>query len=555
MLRARLSTTPGPCVLDVCEETVQTYAQGSMPLVTTDLAAGLNAAALANASEVLQSHGLLRAFALRRELVNFKKVVLHTFVDSTLQEKELRKLCCFFFADHHFERLAGDDDNIGPEGEPAFVHSARYDSVCVALADCRAARQALNDARDFCKALCSVPRHPAIEWSAKLQALPSPEGMSVSRYAGGTKAKSSVPADATAASDLPAASSSSPPEAASPSPSERALSAVLQSAEASGMSAEEVAFLRCVLIARGGAKALGLREGVSAYAKALDSVVASLRRAASVSEEEAVAEAATRAAVAEAAASGTNSTAHAMGDALRPVLRAEKQRLECTAAAEVCSQVSLWLHRLMLDAGSEHAGRLFDASDRAKGARSVASFTPSGFELGAHLRKNGEVARRLSPQMRAEMLKAGWPPPEGCTLRGCLHGSLRCSGCRVGYSPLWVDRGVCFLCEEARRDQGLCPFRTACKGRAFCKHTNRCLACEDISCERGCRLVRGDGEAVALLVSRLAATSLRLLLLDFDRTLASSEYLAHSQLSESRQPCGACTRPFTALALILIAVL
>ena len=47
----------------------------------------------------------------------------------------------------------------------------------------------------------------------------------------------------------------------------------------------------------------------------------------------------------------------------------------------------------------------------------------------------------------------------------------------------------------------------------------RCLACEPASCEAGCGLVRGDGEAVATLVSRHVP---RLLLLDFDRTLAST---------------------------------
>eukprot|EP00966_Prymnesium_polylepis_P238337 5512336-Prymnesium_polylepis.1 len=154
-----------------------------------------------------------------------------------------------------------------------------------------------------------------------------------------------------------------------------------------------------------------------------------------------------------------------------------------------------------------------------------ASFVPAGFELGAHLRRNREVLQTYGPQMRDEMgaeMAAGeaWPPPPG-SLRGCMHGSQRCSGCGRGFSPLWVHRGVCCECEAARRRQGCCPFRPTCGSATFCAHAGRCLACEDYSCElEGCQLVRGDGESVALLASRLP--NLRLLLLDFDRTLAST---------------------------------
>ena len=562
--RARLASIPGACVLDVSADNIHAFAQGSISLVEADLWAGLEDPS--GALEACASHALSHAFALRRELVNFKKIVLHTFVDTVAQEKHLRQLCSWFFADHaspssssgtctdadnHVAGESGskmapsscrgtctDAENhvAGESGtkteEEAFVHSARYIAVCEAKAHTSSARMALNDVRDCTKALCALPRHPSVAWPTKLSALPATDGLAVAKLLGATRSACVGETTGCKPNDN--------------TPSSRALSALLESAASAGLTADEVDFLRCVLIARGAAKALGLRDGVRAYVAATDAVLAELRLAAAVDPDRAAAEAATRA---ETEAAANAAGAAAVSAALRPVIRAEKLRVECAAAADICAETSRWLHKMLREAGT--GTRLFDVSDRTHGrhanghasgsaggsgdggggggagggdprVRSLASFAPSGFDLGAHLRRNGDVVRAYLPRMRAEMVREGWPPPADLR-RGLLRGRQQCLGCSNGFAPLWVHRGLCCACEEARRRRGVCPFRPAlCRGRAFCPHLRRCLACEEYSCEAaGCRLVRGDGEAVAVLVGRLLPR-LRLLLLDFDRTLAST---------------------------------
>ena len=505
---------PGPSssICEVSIDNIQSYAQGSLSLVEKDLIAHCDSAIMGVALSVCAQHGVADAFYLRRELVNLKKIVLHTFIDTIAQEKELRQLCCFFYGDHHFARL-GAEDSESAATERAFTHSARYDAVCVALARCRAARSALNDARDYLKGLCSLPRHPDVAWQERLQALPAIEGMAVSKLlASGSAQVAPVAPMTTPVGDCVQGSASS-----------HMLSALLQSAASAGLSANTVGLLECVLIARGAAKALGLREGAKSYLAAINAATAGLQQAATVDAADASAEAATRAAV-QAAAEANACDADAVADALRPVLHAERRRLECGAAAEVTAHLSVWIETLLHRDAT--ATRLFDASDRCGPAPHASSFAPTGFELGAHLRINGEVIRLYGPVMRAEIAAAaateGWPPAAG-SLRGCMHGTQTCSGCKRGFSPLWVARGVCCECEAVRRADGVCPFRGACGARSFCIHARRCLVCEEYSCESaGCRLVRGDGEAVAHLVARLASCSLRLLLVDFDRTLCST---------------------------------
>ena len=126
-------------------------------------------------------------------------------------------------------------------------------------------------------------------------------------------------------------------------------------------------------------------------------------------------------------------------------------------------------------------------------------------------------------------------------------------------------RGACFKCEIELRRALRCPYSQRCrrrqdkaaaaaaaaaaatqcqeggeedggegerekKGRAiiptptawgsFCPHSLRCFVCDAFSCRR-CALTRGDGEDVAALAEEFGA-SLRVLFLDFDRTLCST---------------------------------
>lgn len=536
--------------MDVDTANVHTYAQGSMVLVERDLQSLFDASTATRALAICEEHGLQRAFAARRELVNLKKVILHSFIDLLEEEKVLRRLCCYFFADHHFdesrEASVSALATAECEEEVAFTHSPRYDAVATALADCRAARMALNDARDFCKGLCSVPRHPDVAWAAKLEALPATNGMSVSKLV--VERESSQGGGTDDSADSPARRCASNEEA--PSVSSHAMSAVLQSATGAGLSSAQVEVLRCVLIARGGAKCLGMRVGARRYTEAVHQMAMRLRCAAeaAATTEGGMAESGTTlsarctpsstasacdcnaATEATTATAATAATASVVSATLRPLLRRRRRHLECASAAGVYAELARWLARLVGDGRAEDSVRLFDASDRDSDrgpaqARRVTSFTPHGFELGAPLRRARSCVREFLPQMHQQMSQDAWPPPPD-SLRGCVNGKQPCASCSRHFSPLWAHRGICVRCEEATRARGMCPYRKGCHGRGlFCHHLQRCLACEDYSClEPGCMIVRGDGDAVTLLTAR-HVSSLRLLCLDLYRPRRRSNRL------------------------------
>eukprot|EP00966_Prymnesium_polylepis_P193560 4486416-Prymnesium_polylepis.1 len=114
-----------------------------------------------------------------------------------------------------------------------------------------------------------------------------------------------------------AAGEPSPPDAVSASA--HALSALLQAAASAGLSPVERDYLRCVLIARGAAKALGIREGLRRYVVAVDTVSGRLQVDAAVDATTATAEAAKR--VEARAMAGSNvmvAGAGAVADMLRP---------------------------------------------------------------------------------------------------------------------------------------------------------------------------------------------------------------------------------------------
>ena len=91
--------------------------------------------------------------------------------------------------------------------------------------------------------------------------------------------------------------------------------------------------------------------------------------------------------------------------------------------------------------------------------------------------------------------------------------------CKASYSPLWVHRGVCRVCEEAECDAGRCPHRQACSPASFCPHLRACLSCTGGSCEE-CGFLFGDGEDVQCLVERLKPKAIYI---DFDRTLCTTK--------------------------------
>jgi hypothetical protein len=183
--------------------------------------------------------------------------------------------------------------------------------------------------------------------------------------------------------------------------------------------------------------------------------------------------------------------------------------------------------------------QLFVAGDDAR-SNNTCLFVPKGFQLGNFIALSRDLLDKvLLPTMNIAIASESWPPRLGSLRtrviayeeiavkslpprRKPLHV---CNGCKGHFdSTLWIRQNLCYVCEGVKRnnvDLTQCLFED-CKFRdkAFCPHFKRCFVCDSPhSCEKLCRLSRGDGEAATALVETIQP---RLLLLDFDRTLAST---------------------------------
>jgi hypothetical protein len=145
---AALTAVSGPCVLDASARTILNYAQGSLSLIEVDaglLAPSHRSAALA----AVAGAGVPEAFAVRRQLISFKKVCLNVFDAAQLVEKDLQQLATF-----HYYQCPKD----GSSGE--LQHTEPYTLASKLLQNCRGSLSSIHGVRQITKLICSIPRHP-----------------------------------------------------------------------------------------------------------------------------------------------------------------------------------------------------------------------------------------------------------------------------------------------------------------------------------------------------------------------------------------------------------
>ena len=152
------SKIPGPPVLDVTERTILNYAQGSFALIEAD-ASVLGPARRDIAVAAAVQAGIQDAFAVRRQLIAFKKVCLNVFGYAQLLEKDLQQLATF-----HYYQCAHDRGGILRHTEQ-YIHASRL------LQQCRGSLSSVHDARQVTKMICSIPRHPNSPRLPQLEAL------------------------------------------------------------------------------------------------------------------------------------------------------------------------------------------------------------------------------------------------------------------------------------------------------------------------------------------------------------------------------------------------
>ena len=157
------SADPAQCVLRAATAfAVNNFWQGSFSLTETDLRATLGPRHAAESTAALVAAGVPDAYRLRKELVNFKKACLRTYHDACKVLETLQRQDQYFFRDTSSGHVRGlcalplrDDAPVDLE-----THRAEYASVCHCFQRAKGFVMAINDARDFTKFLCSLPRHP-----------------------------------------------------------------------------------------------------------------------------------------------------------------------------------------------------------------------------------------------------------------------------------------------------------------------------------------------------------------------------------------------------------
>ena len=514
-----------PCVLDVSAKLILNYQQGSFALVAEDLAVALDAKESASATDALRGEAcrLPQIFALRRELVNFKKACLRLFHDAQKLEKDLQRHEMFFFRDRDCDRWV-EHGAVDPLYERACHWHQRAKGLLLAV----------HDARDLTKMLCALPRHPDLADEAtppRLLRMPASFGLASALGKaeaflaavgdeGGADAAAAGEADVergdaergdaeAADADADAADGSSGGGGARPLPStlrrprrldvaaaaapasasslwcglERTLDGFASAASAAS-APHVLEYVRRSLVARGAAKAIAIHDGFLRYRDAMAATharsAAALRRLDELLETLSLSGAAATAAATAAGASPPPPPPQSLEGRVKLVHATKHANL--LRSAHAANTQLLSIAELLLDstvrcdtsasasasssssAAFEHR-RLFVASD--SNDRGVAAmFVPTEFrQLSALLAEAADASRELDCSMRALIGAEGWPPPaEARRTRVSLAGDLGCWRCERRFSKQWAFRGVCWECEGALREAGACPFDQSRRG-------------------------------------------------------------------------------------------
>lgn len=587
-----------PSVFDCSESTALLYSQGSMDLVKEDLHRVLPAELAREAEDACARHGLIAAFTCRRELVNFKKILLNLFQESIINERDLKQLATFYFTDLLDESTRGAPATLSRE-------QVLYTELAQMLMHFTGSKRAVHDARFQTKDICDFPRHPGM--------LPAIRRVPDGLFAFDAMAKALdflrtwrrrmaswnrrfqhfvdahpnfEPGDTPPAELAPATEGADyPPLPPGPPGSDDArlaefaalcsqprafgqtkaadfppvgvarFDAILEDLRGRGWGPALVNFVRAVLVARGGWKAIMMGAEVERYASALSALIPCLERLKVAVE-----------ALRPCSRSGPRS---AYEERLHMFVDSHALGLEGFVA--ISKDICAALARILQASGMHEADEavypapssatLFVGADSDRACGTSMFYDPSTFHTPSLLMASRPLILERKAIMLEDLRTHGWP--RAVTIR--KSDRLCCARCGDHLASMWMHNGVCFTCEDHVRSQGMCPFCGATatglpsaaaegwslvQGRkaggparrqraiprraslpVLCPHANRCFICDWHSCGH-CRLVRGDGEDVEALASGGSSSShqglpvgrLAAICLDFDRTLCSTRH-------------------------------
>ncbi len=555
------------------------FSQGDWSLIRRDLShAGVD-------DECIQSledgpcAELIRAFRIRREILNYKKVTLHLYEESRKIERDLRQTMAFFFWDDLGNRIEGSeahlralcslapsdlDEDISPleidavknamqkhvDGEHCNVIDRKimYVLATGAMSYNKGVTLAMHDARNITKAICMSPRHPQGakngERPVKLRTLPQSmfvdqavrkaarENPSESRgqrkerikkkeeeTSRKSEANHDKIADFTGKGD------------GNPTMGITAFENILKKVNKDlSWPSEAVEFLSLSIAARGGFKALAIVEELKNYNDHVSNLPIRLTKVLRQYSE-------------------THSKFVQTINACPSDVHNDKQNNLSAAAQRVGTIHNLrgllrvtrenakWVSILASLTGENHekTSRLFVASDDAA-VHSTCMFLPKEFQLGAFIKYTRNLLDEMMiPTMLHAITRESWPPSIGTRRTRVLgsstiqdakvgkHKLQRCSHCQGYFSSIWIRHHLCAICERTIRNESdckTCLFNCNLHQEAFCRHFKRCFVCDAPHTCEVCQLSCGNGEVSISMVETLRPT---FLLLDFDRTLCSTK--------------------------------
>lgn len=549
------------------------FSQGDFALIKRDLILANVDDASIQALENGPCAELIRAFKVRRELIHYKKVCLHLFEEAQKIERELKQAVSFYFWNDADNKEEGTRAHL-----EAIVSLAQYDlneeevsllldvdavksamerhtranacelldrKVLYALASGawmyhRGVSKAIHDSRDIAKAICMSPRHPDGELNGerplKLRTLPT--SMQVEQAV--LKAEREDPFHSSRAekkdrvkdskhgcqSDCNAEYDDSDGNSVEITKGSTAMQRILSRVRSElQWPAEAVAFLSLSIAARGGFKALAIVEELKLYSMHLSKVPARIEEALKLYKD----------AQSDMIDHFTFDGDDISKDVLSAAVSRHREIHHLRGALSACRENSKWVE--ILGGTSIGHARLFVAGDNAA-SNNACAFVPQGFELGSFVATSRELLDRiLIPTMQNVLAFEAWPPTTGSrrnrvlafdefTLMQAQIGKKKlqqCLTCCGFFNSRWIRHQLCSICEMIKREQsdGNKCFFVHCKADAYCPHFRRCFVCDaPHSCDKFCRLSRGNGEVATELVETIRP---QLLLLDFDRTLASTK--------------------------------
>ena len=154
---------PEQCVLRAATAfSVRNFWQGAFSLTEDDLVGTLGASHAAKSVAVLKAAGVTDAYMLRKELVNLKKACLRTYHDVDKVAETMQRQDQYFFRDTSSGHVRGCVALPLRADAPIDLdaHHQEYTSICQHFQRAKGLVLAVNDARDFTKFLCALPRHP-----------------------------------------------------------------------------------------------------------------------------------------------------------------------------------------------------------------------------------------------------------------------------------------------------------------------------------------------------------------------------------------------------------